>query len=60
MTEDVRELNTLGEFKYKLLAKIRPNRKSLYEVRNIHGIRSLTKLRLRFSPLNELQFRHDF
>ena len=32
----------------------------MYEVRSIHGIRCLAKLRLRFSPLNEHKFRHSF
>ena len=52
--------NTLGEFKGKLLAKIRPNMKSVFEVRDIRGVRCLTKLRVKFSPLNEHKFRHNF
>ena len=55
---DVCDSNT--EFNCKLLAKVRPNRKSVYKVRNVHGIRCLTKLRLRFSPLNEHKFWHNF
>ena len=43
----VRESNTLGEFKSKLLAKVRPDLNSVYEARNIHCIRCFTKLRLR-------------
>ena len=50
LDNDIRESNTLGEFKGKLLAKIRP----------IRGVRSLTKLRVKFSPLNEHKFRHNF
>ena len=60
LTEDDRESNTLGDFKCKLLAKIRPNWKSVYEVRNIHGIQCFSKLHLRFSPVNEHKFRHNF
>ena len=52
--------NTLAEFKRKLLAGIRPVKKSVYNVYNITGIRNLTKLQVKFSPLNEDRFRHSF
>ena len=54
------ESNTLGEFKRKLLAKIRPDKKSVFEVCNTRGLRCLTKPRVSFSPLNEHKFRHNF
>ena len=38
LTEDVLELNMLGEFKCKLLVKIRPDRKFVHEVHDIRGI----------------------
>ena len=56
----IRELNTLGEFKGKLLATIRLTMKSVFEVRDIRGVRCLTKLRVKFSRLNEHKFRHNF
>ena len=43
-----------------LLAVIRPVKKSVYSVYNMTGIRNLTKLRVKFSPLNEHRFRHNF
>ena len=49
-----------ASFKGKLLGKIRPNMKSVFEVRDICGVRCLTKLRVKFSPLNEDKFRHNF
>ena len=60
MAGDVCESNSLMEVKYKLLAKVRPDRKSVYEIHYMHGIQCLTKLQLRFSPFNEHQFQHNF
>ena len=60
LDKDIRKSNTLGEFKGKLLAKIRPSKKSVFEVHDIRGLRCLTKLRVKFSPLNEHKFRHNF
>ena len=60
LAKDIRESNTLGEFKSKLLKKIRPVKKPLYEICDTRGVRCLTKLRVRFSPLGEHKFRHNF
>ena len=60
LENDIFESITLGEFRGKLLAKIRPEKKSLFEFRDIRGLRRLTKLRVKFSPLNEHRFRHSF
>ena len=60
LDKDIRKSNTLGEFQGKLLAKIRPSKKSVFEVHDIRGLRCLTKLRVKFSPLNEHKFRHNF
>ena len=46
--------------KSKLLTIIRPERKSKYNICDIEGAGYLTKLRVRFSSLNELKFRHNF
>ena len=59
LDNDIRESNTLGEFKGTLLAKMRPNMKSVFEVRDIRGVRCLTKLRVKFSPLTEHTFGHN-
>ena len=60
LAKDIRESNTLGEFKSKLLKKIRPVKKPLYEICDTRGVRCLTKLRVRFSSLGEHKFRHNF
>ena len=56
----VHESNTLGEFERKLLAKIRPDEKQAFEICDTRSVRCLTQLRVRFTPLNEHKFRHNF
>ena len=60
LDQNIKDSNTLAEFKRKLLAIIRPVKKSVYNVYNMTGIRNLTMLRVKFSPLNEHRFRHSF
>ena len=48
------------EFKRKLLSKIRPVENPVFNIYDIEGVRILTKLRLKFSALNEHRFRHRF
>ena len=50
----------LFQFKSKLLKLIKPQKKSTYNICDIEGARYLTKLRLKFSTLNEHRFRHNF
>ena len=49
-----------GEFERKLLAIIRPPRTPIFNVHDIICIKQLTKLRFKFSDLNEHKFRHNF
>ena len=60
LDDDIKDSASLAEFKRKLLAVIRPSGKSTYNIYDIEGVRSLTKLRLNFSALNEHRFRHNF
>ena len=60
LDDDTRNSKTISEFKRKLLATIRPNKKPIYGINDIIGIRLLSKLRLEFSGLNEHKFRHNF
>ena len=39
---------------------MRPNKRSVFEVRDIRRIRCLTNLRVKFSPLNEHKSSHNF
>ena len=60
LDNNIKESETISEFKRKLLAVIRPKQRSVYSVYDRVGIKNLTKLRLKFSPLNEHRFRHHF
>ena len=51
---------SLAEFKRKLIALIRPVKKTTYGVTDLKGIRNITKLRVKFSDLNAHKFRHNF
>ncbi len=50
----------LGEFKRKLLVQIRPPCRSVYNLHNAEGARSLARLRVVFSSLYEHRLRHHF
>ena len=58
--EEMKKSASLPQFKSKLLNIIRPKKKSTYNICDIEGVRYLTKLRVRFSLLNEHKFRHNF
>ena len=51
---------SLVVFKSKLLSFIRPSTRSIFSVNDPEGVKYLTRLRLRFSHLNEHKFRHGF
>ena len=57
---EITSANSISEFKRKLLAVFRPPKKLTYNLHDIVGVRNLTKLRVRFSALNEHRFRHNF
>ena len=57
---EIKNSASLGEFKRKVLAIIRPSRNPIFNVDDITGIKRLTKLRVKFSDLNEHKFRHNF
>ena len=58
--DEIKNSLSLSQFKSKLLKIIRPEGISVYNISDIEGVRLLTKLRLRFSVLNEHKFRHNF
>ena len=57
--EDFRESFTFGEFNRKPLAMIKADEKSVFEIRDLRRVRCLTKLRVRFSPLNGYRSPHN-
>ena len=60
LEEEIKNSESLFQFKGILLKLIRPQKKSTYDICDIEGVRYLTKLRLKFSTLNEHRFRHNF
>ena len=58
--EEIKNSISLSQFKNKSLKIIRPEGNSVYNISDIEGVRLLTKLRLKFSMLNEHKFRHNF
>ena len=60
LDDDTKNSTSIAVFKRKLLAMIRPNKNSIYGINDIVGVRYLSKLRLKFSILNEHRFRHNF
>ena len=60
LDDDVKNSQSISDFKRKLLAIIRPTKNPVYDVFDIEDIKKLTKLRVNFSALNEHKFRHNF
>ena len=56
----IQNSESIAVFKSKLLSFIRPSKRSIFNVNGPEGVKYLTRLRLRFSHLNEHKFRHDF
>ena len=60
LDNEIKSSRSISEFKRKQLQIIKPVKNSLYNISDIDGIKYLTKLRLKFSALNEHKFRHRF
>ena len=52
----LRNIESINTFK----SSVRPRKISVFAVRNINGVKLLTRLRFDFSHLNEHKFRHNF
>ena len=53
LADDITDARSLAVFKSKLLSTIRPLKRTMYGIRDIVGIKRLTKCRVEFSTLNE-------
>ena len=56
----MRNVRSISKFKENLLQFIRPKMNSIYGLHDPHGLRLLTRLRLKLSHLREHKFRHNF
>ena len=57
---NIRTQPTVSSFKRKLIAIIRPEKRSTFKVSDLSGIKLLIRLRVKFSDLREHKFRHNF
>ena len=60
LAPEIQNSESIVAFKSKLLSFIRPSKRSIFHVNDPEGVKYLTRLRLRFSHLNEHRFRHGF
>ena len=60
LAPEIQNSESILVFKSKLLSFIRPSKRSIFNVNDPEGVKYLTRLRLRFSHLNEHKFRHGF
>ena len=51
---------SFAEFKRKLIALIRPVKKTIYGISDLKGIRNITKLHVKFNDLNAHKIHHNF
>ena len=60
LSEELRNIDLTKTFKLSILNFVRPRENSVFAVRDINGLKLLTRLRLNFSHLNEHKLRHNF
>ena len=60
LSEELRSIDSINTFKLSIVNFVRSREKSVFVVHDINGLKLLTRLRLKFSHLNEHKFRHDF
>ena len=60
LENNIRNLESVVAFKKQILKFVRPSPNSTLNVHNPHGIKLLTRLRVRLSHLREHKFRHNF
>ena len=60
LAPEIQNSEPIVVFKSKLLSFIRASKRSVFNVNDPEGVKYLTRLRLRFSHLNENKFRHGF
>ena len=60
LSEELRNIDSIRTFKLSILNFVRPRENCVFAVHDINGLWLLTRLILKFSHLNEHNFRHDF
>ena len=60
LDSNIRTQPTVSSFERKLIAIIKPEKRSTFKISDLSGIKLLTRLRVKFSDLREHKFRHNF
>ena len=60
LSDEIKNVNSINKFKKSILSFIKVKENSIFNVHDPVGIKLLTRLRLKFSHLNEHKFRHNF
>ena len=60
LNDDIKRSPSVSLFKKKIIGFIRPLHRSTYGVKDVEGIKLLTKLRTEFSDLRSHRFHHSF
>ena len=60
LDSNIRTQPKISSFKRKLIAIVRPEKRSAFKVSDLNGIKLLTRLSVKFSDLREHKFRHNF
>ena len=60
LSDEVRSLPTVDQFKSNLILYIRPSERPMYGIHNIERVKDLTKPRVEFSDLRYHRFNHNF
>ena len=54
------KVSSVSSFKRKLIAIMRPEKRSIFKVSDLNGIKLLSRLRVKFSDVREHKFRRNF
>ena len=60
LDSNIRTQPTVSSFERKLIVIIRPEKRSIFKVSDLNGIKLLTRSRVKFGDLREHKFRHNF
>ena len=56
----IRNIESVNKFEVTFLKFVRPKENTVFDIHDTNDIKLLSSLRLNFSHLNELKFRHSF
>ena len=60
LNDKIRSIEPINKFRVTIINFIKPKGNSVFDIHDTNGIKLLSRLRLKFSHLNEDKFRHNF